>query len=314
NQGGGVASQMMRETLRLAREREAVVSALMPFRASFYEHFGYGIVERRCTWTVPLANFPAGDVEGMRFFEANDLPALAACHQRCAANGQCEVERSPAAWDVFLRKVEDGLLVMDCAADGMIRGYLAFQTLQQNGKDTIYVSENVYEDMAALRRQLYFLASQRDQYSVASITLPADVPLNWLLREVQIPHRLVNHPTPEVRPFTLMQLRVLDHARLIEAMHLPAGRAGKVVVGVRESEGRETRFAIDFHEGKASVSRSAAAAEFECADHIWAAVVCGNLPATQALKLGLASASGCQAARQLDVFAEGPLPFNREYW
>ena len=32
---------------------EQVISALMPFRGSFYEHFGYGIAECRCTWTVP---------------------------------------------------------------------------------------------------------------------------------------------------------------------------------------------------------------------------------------------------------------------
>src|SRR5437868_100964 len=38
----GIASQLMHETLRKARERTQIVSALMPFRASFYEHFGYG--------------------------------------------------------------------------------------------------------------------------------------------------------------------------------------------------------------------------------------------------------------------------------
>src|SRR5439155_1335951 len=53
--GGGVASQVMHEVLHRAREREQVVSALGPFRGSFYEHFGYGNVERHCSWTVPLA-------------------------------------------------------------------------------------------------------------------------------------------------------------------------------------------------------------------------------------------------------------------
>src|SRR5258706_552537 len=38
----GIASQLMTESLRKARERGEVVSALMPFRASFYSHFGYG--------------------------------------------------------------------------------------------------------------------------------------------------------------------------------------------------------------------------------------------------------------------------------
>src|SRR5688500_12132108 len=36
----GVATAVMQETIRAARERELVVSALMPFRGSFYEKFG----------------------------------------------------------------------------------------------------------------------------------------------------------------------------------------------------------------------------------------------------------------------------------
>src|SRR5829696_6854310 len=58
--GAGIASQLMHETIQRAREREQVVSALMPFRASFYEHFGYGVVENRVEWTVPLALLPSG--------------------------------------------------------------------------------------------------------------------------------------------------------------------------------------------------------------------------------------------------------------
>src|SRR5688500_16356890 len=56
----GVATAVMNETIRAARERGFVVSALMPFRGSFYEHFGYGFVERRAEWTVPMAVFPKG--------------------------------------------------------------------------------------------------------------------------------------------------------------------------------------------------------------------------------------------------------------
>src|SRR4051812_35643674 len=36
----GVASKLMHEMLRKARERNQVLSALLPFRASYYDHFG----------------------------------------------------------------------------------------------------------------------------------------------------------------------------------------------------------------------------------------------------------------------------------
>ncbi|MDB5355219.1 MAG: hypothetical protein JWN24_1672 [Phycisphaerales bacterium] len=311
---GGIASRIMHETLRKAREREEIVSALMPFRGSFYEHFGYGFVERRCSWTLPVSTLPAGDFDGIEFYRADDAQALAACRQRIVEAGQCDIERSPAGWDLFMRKAEEGLLVVDRAPDGKIRGYIAFQHLHENAKDTVNVTENGYEDTAGLRRQLHFLASLRDQYSFAALTLPADLPLNWLLRERQIPHRLVNHAVPEARPFVRMQLRVLDHRRLIEAMHLPTDYRGKAAVAVSECEGDVSRFTIDVSDGRASVSPGRGDGAFACTDSVWAAIVCGDLPATQAVRLGLASADDAATASLLDVFAEGPLPFCSEYF
>ena len=50
-----------------------------------------------------------------------------------------------------------------------------------------------YDSIDALKRQLYFLASLKDQYSGVYLTLPGDLQLNRLLKEDQIPHRLVEH-------------------------------------------------------------------------------------------------------------------------
>ena len=193
--GDGVATQLMRETLRLAREREQVVTALMPFRGSFYEHFGYGFVERRNEWTLPLAVLPHGAFEGIRFQSAEDLPGLSRFHQGIVERGQCEIERPESVWPQFLKaRSESGFIVVDRPqADGPVRGYLCFEHSQVDGKDYLRVMQIVYEDFPALQRQLHFLASLRDQYLSATMILPADFPLNWMLRETQLPHRLVNH-------------------------------------------------------------------------------------------------------------------------
>lgn len=312
--GNGIATQIMRETLRLARERGQVVSALMPFRGSYYEHFGYGLVERRCTWTVPLALLPAGAFDGFEFLEPGDQKALAACRQRIIERGQCDIERPEGGWGICLWNWEEGLAAVDRASDGSIRGYIAFEHGKKNEKDIVTATEAGYQDVAGLRRILHFLASLRDQYTFASITLPADLPLNRMLREAQLPHRVVNHPHAEMRPFTRMQIRVLDHKRLIEAMHLPEPTKGQVVVSVQENEGHESRFAIEMEAGRASVSATSAAPQFQCSDRVWAPIICGDLKATVAVQLGLADAMQAGAAEALDVFGVGPLPFCQEYF
>jgi predicted acetyltransferase len=315
----GVATRVMNETIRLARERGHVVSALMPFRGSFYEHFGYGVMERRCTWTVPISLFQSGSFDGIRFFEHADLPELVACRQRVAQAGQCDIERPHAMFNWYVDAwSKHAMIVVDRPDDaGPVRGWMTLEHVHHDDDytDTMRVVEAGYEDVAGLKRQLGFLGSLRDQYTRGTITLPADIQLNRLLRESQLTHRdNRNHATPECRPYTRMSLRILDHKRFIEAMHLPPDVRGEVAVTIHETEGHKTQWWIEIHDGRAIVTITEGAPHFECCDTTWAAVVTGDLTASEALRLGLASGGDRAAACLLDAFARGPLPFSHEYF
>ena len=195
-----------------------------------------------------------------------------------------------------------------------VRGYLSFQQSHENGKDVLRVTEMGYDDVEALRRQLHFLASQKDQCSAAVLTLPSDLPFNWMLREPQIPHRPVNHAAAVLRPLTRMQLRVLDHKKFLEALRLPRHREGSAIVAVHEAEGHVSRFLLDIAGGQASVHPTGATPTFECADRTWVAIVCGDLAASQAARLGLATPIDAARIDFLDQFAQGPKPFCSEFF
>src|SRR6185295_18204855 len=125
---GGVASAVMKETLRMGREREHVLSALMPWRASYYEHFGYGLVERRAEWTVPLTIMPSDDCAGLRFMSEQDKAAMDECRNRMIAAGQGDIERSPTFWDdYFQRRATDGFIVVDPKPEGGLRGWMLYR-------------------------------------------------------------------------------------------------------------------------------------------------------------------------------------------
>jgi predicted acetyltransferase len=124
----------------------------------------------------------------------------------------------------------------------------------------------------------------------------------------------VEHSVAQVKPFTRMQIRVLDHKRWIEAMHLPAQITGRVTVAVRESEGSVSKFRIELAEGQASVTSSDASADAECPDVQWASVSSGDMAASTAARLGLIQANNPAALRVLDAFSVGQVPFCREYF
>jgi predicted acetyltransferase len=307
----GVASVVMREMIRHARERGDVVTALMPFRASYYEHFGYGVVERRQDWTIPIAALPTGSFETIRYFRPDDFDARAACLLRVNQSGQCAIERSPEQWKNVDESAQEGFALVDRDDGGAVRGSFTIYHQQLDGKDMLKVADGIYEDTAALKRQLHFLSSMKDQFAYAQLTLPADVPLNRLLTESQLPHRPVNHPVARCHPYTRMQVRVLDHARFLRGLHLPSHAEGKAVVSVRECEGNESRFSVDITAGRITCKPTDASPTFSTTDRTWAAVACGDLKASDALRFELAEGSNADA---LDALATGPVPFSHEYF
>src|SRR5207244_1165027 len=115
------------------------------------------------------------------------------------------------------RRYTEGFIVVDPKPEGGLRGWMFYRLENFNGKDVLRVVDLVYDSMQALRRQLSFLGNLRDQYSVAVMILPVDLPLNLLLKETQVPHRGVTHATADVKIHTRMQVRVLDHVRLLAA-------------------------------------------------------------------------------------------------
>ncbi len=308
--GDGVASVLMRETLRMGREREHVITALMPWRASYYEHFGYGLVERRAEWNIPLSVMPQEDCGGMRFMSEKDKPAMAQARDQFIARGQGDIDRPEACWaDYYLRRAADGFIVVDPKPEGGLRGWILYRYENIGGKDVLRVLDLIYDDAEALRRQLSFLGSLRDQYSCTLLMMPADVQLNWMLRETQVPHRPVTHAVADVKVHTRMQARVLDHVRLLSAMSVPQKWKGAAVVEVRETEGNASRFRIDVAEGKVLAKASDASPDLVCSDRVWAAIALGDLPAPAAAQMELIEVSQPRALDVLAAFADGPPPF-----
>jgi predicted acetyltransferase len=309
----GIASIMMADTLRLARERQQPISALMPFRASFYEHFGYGNAEQRVEWTVPMGLLPKGDSAGWRFCRDDDAAALLAARQREVTIGHCDVETSPQALAHWMTYWPEGMVYVRESSPGVLESQVIVTDDRDTTAGTMVVNDWLADSPAAFQRLLGFLGTLKDQYTRLRITLPGDLPLNRLLRESQIPHRQVDHPFATARPFTRMQIRVLDHKRAIEPMKLPLETRGRVHVAVRESEGTVSRFSLEIADGRATVTPTLATPDLECTDVAWASLISGDLPARTAAMLGVVTANRA-AVQVLGGFSVGPVPFCQEYW
>lgn len=310
----GVASQVMEALLNRARERKQIVSALMPFRVSFYEHFGYGLVERQNVWTIPTSILSTGVASNWRFGTATDKQAMIRCRSKQAETGLCDVETSPAALDEwFAHLTPDTQLFVDQSSDS-IRAYTWLRTLIEADKTVAITVQPGFSDIEGLRSLLGFLGSLRDQYGLVRIVLPIDVPLNWLLKEHQVPHRRVEHLSATCQTITRMQMRVLDHIGFWTGQRVVRPVSQPVTVAVRECEGNVSRFTLDFSGETVQAGPSDAAADITVSDVVWASIAAGELRCSTAFHLGFISVHRPEAVRALDVLSEGQVPFCYEYF
>jgi predicted acetyltransferase len=310
----GLASQMMWETIAKARERGHIASALMPFRASFYEHFGYGIIEYRNEWTVPVGLFPSGPCVGFRFFEEHDLPALMECRNAIARAGQCDAERPENVWQSLFKRWEDGFVFIDRPDPaGPVQSWMALIPETIDKKPGVRVNQIGYVSPEAFRRQLHFLSSLQDQHLTAILSLPSDLPLNLLLHESLVPINYPSHRVPTLRRHSRMMLKIIDNVKLLSTMRWPITAKGGVVVRVALADGKNETFKVDVEAGRAIVKSSNLSPQFECPERLWSPTICGDLSASQAVHFGLATGEPAAVAL-LDTLSHGPKPFCIEYF
>jgi predicted acetyltransferase len=310
----GIATLLMHECLRVGRERGQVVSALMPFRASYYEHFGYGFCEHRTEWTIPMGILPKGNGSGFRFFEDKDLPALQRLREREVQQYPCDIETSPEGWAFWKRFFSEGLMFVRPRGDGELESSALILDERDDKTGTARVADFSAESDEALVRLLHFLGTLRDQYSAAVLTLPGDVPLNLLLKETQIPHRQVDHPVASARPFTRMQMRVLDYPRFFALLPARSGVKAQGVLEVIESAGPPVRLAVAAEDGKFHAEPTSRPVQVTLSDVSFASLVSGHFTAGQLLRWGKLSLQDAAAVPLLAAFGFDRLPFCQEYF
>ncbi len=185
-----LAELLVASGLRAARERGDLVSALYPFRVSFYHRLGYGnagVVEQ---WQVPAATLPdAPERTHVELLEdeaaRGEALALYGDWAR-AQNGQ--LDRTPRMWSYVLSQAERALVGYR-AADGTLAGYavVAYRTDLKRRDRFLEVEELVWTTQPARRGLLAWLGSLGDQWEQVLLrTLPAHRLQDWL-REPRLP-------------------------------------------------------------------------------------------------------------------------------
>ncbi|HEX2168435.1 MAG TPA: GNAT family N-acetyltransferase [Longimicrobiales bacterium] len=185
----GLAAELVGEALREGRERGDIVSALFPFRVSFYQRLGYGLAGEALQYQVPANTLPdSAERHRVELLDSDHLSTEAlALYSRWAACQTGQLERTPEVW--LQATGEPGRALFGYRSHrGELEGYAVVVYRTDTQPRFLEVDELVWTTDAA-RRGLYgWLGSLGDQWPQIMLrALPSERLGDWL-REPRLPH------------------------------------------------------------------------------------------------------------------------------
>ncbi len=204
----GFARRLLHHVLADMRDQGQVVSALYPFRPSFYERFGYVGIPPERRVTVPPSDLVAlmrvavpGEVALHRYPEAApQVRELTEAIQPGVHGMALRADPDLAA----ARGVDDHWVAV-ATVDGRVSGYLAYQIKAYGGELSAW--RFLYRDPAARTLLLGWLAGHTDQVGTVSLPLrPDERPETWATdADLAVASRMapLHAPAPMVRILSL---------------------------------------------------------------------------------------------------------------
>ena len=301
----GIAEALLKSSLREMRQRGDALSALYPFRDSFYRRLGYGVIEVAQQLAFSPALLPASDeARRVRRLMLPDRPSVEALYERVALQGHFGLARRAEWWTQRLWTHGGDWVVYEGKRRGQIEGYLYYEVDSDAGpfKLSVTLTEFVAATPEAHRGLVGYLASLADQ--VAEIHHIAAGDNGWLallktsqnLRpalEMSVYHDSGNCVNG-------MMLRLNDVKSALERLPVSMQARGEIALEVddevlpqnarayrlRASEGRLKVTAESARKGRSRLPRLVVEPD------VLASLAGGALSPVRAAEIGLVDASG----------------------
>jgi predicted acetyltransferase len=319
----GIGAALCTAAIRTARARGDVLSVLYPFRPSYYQRLGWGLVGRlhdhrfRATWLPRYDEAGATRVASLD----RDAEAIIRCYERVAGRAHGPIVRDERGWgyrfagedlgvrpldpDSRRRADDDPRRVVLVHGTNDVDGYALLRIRRDDGGGRVaVVRELVAETEAAYRGILGLVATRAGKWPVARYRARPEERFEDRLEDP----RPVGHRTtgslyfPTGRIIRGPMLRLLDvpaalaRRRWFDGPGDPGGR-GTILVEVADREVPENRgpwsVRWDGHRGQVESAGSGRHdVELRVGAEVGARLTAGDLSVSDASRLGLCAASG----------------------
>jgi predicted acetyltransferase len=177
----GTSKALMLEAFRIMKSTGTPISMLYPFKHSFYERLGYGLVGEVRIFQLAPDNFPSfSSPRHVVPFEEEMLVPLIDCYRAFMQKGSCLLSRNTDVWKHGISKHQANEDLIVCSiVEGVITGYLILSKLP-----VIEVKELVYLSTESLFSLLNFLRTFEGKAASIRMRQTSDQSFHFLYNDI----------------------------------------------------------------------------------------------------------------------------------
>lgn len=312
----GYVARLLREACAELRAMNAPLSALGPFKASFYGQFGWAtFFEFRSLNGPPeaFASFRARQNGTWTRLEntAATIAELDAIYRAGLRGRFGLVERTTDWWQHYILPHEDPekprWTYVWRDQNGQGRAYIMYD-FERRGRDRVLACREVIALDPEARAQIFgFFAAHENQVAEIQFSTPADAPVQTLFE----------NPI-QCGMSSGYMLRLVDVVAALEAFPYPKDGAGRIQLAINDDwiSDNQGVFELEVEAGRARVKRLATGAEADirCDVRVLAQIYSRYLRPRSAAAFGLLEAPSRAALGLLDQWFAGLAPYSLDWY
>lgn len=189
---GGYTSQLMRESLAKMRADGQVLSTLAPFSEAFYRKFGWDVYFENTEYRIPsdaltLRESESGRVVRFNYTEKGEwFEKVKTFHNEVVRTLNGQIFRDNDWWQRLEDREPEDHFVVSLDADGLIEGYMRYNTKDETFRIKDFYSINVHSD-----RVLWgYVRSHSSQVEEVVGTMPAHSSFPVIFKEPNVERKV----------------------------------------------------------------------------------------------------------------------------
>lgn len=293
--GKNYVHTLLKESIRISREKELIFSSLYPFSFEFYRIFGWelaGFQKRYKRKTYNLGKFK--EIENVKRIPLEDWKLIKPVYEKYAKNFTGPIRRTEERWEsiIFRNRTLTYLYVYE--EEGEIRGYLLYSVEKDSNMNKILVREMITLNISAYKGFLGLFSKQSMNIEEVEWTTPLEDLLPYI----------VPNPRGECVIEPTFMLRIIDVKKALSFLKYDEKIKEKVTIYLEDeyADWNNGVWEIEIENGEGNIKKTDTQ-DYDIALNIntFTQIVAGNLSPKKAYTLGLIETKDYKTVEKIEM-------------